>query len=100
MKKLGHLFLFLGLLSFCISTARADAYDAQPKLVIILVFDQFRGDYLDRYRAEFKARTAGTSFSNKEHTSRTATTITPTSLRRQVTPPSVPEPTPTAIRFH
>jgi arylsulfatase A-like enzyme len=35
---------------------RADAYDAKPKLVVILVFDQFRGDYLDRYRAEFKAK--------------------------------------------
>ncbi len=33
----------------------ADAYDAQPKLVVVLVFDQFRGDYLDRYRADFKA---------------------------------------------
>jgi predicted AlkP superfamily pyrophosphatase or phosphodiesterase len=56
MKKLGQLFLFLVLLSFCISTACADAYDARPKLVIIVVFDQFRGDYLDRYRAEFKAK--------------------------------------------
>jgi hypothetical protein len=54
MKKLEHLFVFLTLLSFCTSRARGDAYDAQPKLVIILVFDQFRGDYLDRYRAEFK----------------------------------------------
>src|ERR1700709_152079 len=36
--------------------ARADAYDAKPKLVVILVFDQFRGDFLDRYRAEFKAK--------------------------------------------
>ncbi len=30
--------------------ARADAYHDTPKLVIILVIDQFRGDYLDRYR--------------------------------------------------
>jgi predicted AlkP superfamily pyrophosphatase or phosphodiesterase len=30
--------------------AYADAYHATPKLVIILVIDQFRGDYLDRYR--------------------------------------------------
>jgi hypothetical protein len=34
----------------------AAAYDAKPKLVVVLVFDQFRGDYLDRYRADFKAR--------------------------------------------
>ena len=36
--------------------AHADAYDDNPKLVVILVFDQFRGDYLDRYRADFKAK--------------------------------------------
>ncbi len=36
--------------------ARASAYDARPKLVIILVVDQFRADYLDRYRADFKGR--------------------------------------------
>jgi predicted AlkP superfamily pyrophosphatase or phosphodiesterase len=34
--------------------ARADAYHAKPKLVVILVLDQFRGDYLDRYRDDFK----------------------------------------------
>jgi predicted AlkP superfamily pyrophosphatase or phosphodiesterase len=34
--------------------ARADVYHATPKLVIILVIDQFRGDYLDRYRDDLK----------------------------------------------
>ena len=34
--------------------ANAQAYDAKPKLVVIVVIDQFRGDYLQRYRAEFK----------------------------------------------
>ncbi|HVJ07152.1 MAG TPA: alkaline phosphatase family protein [Acidisarcina sp.] len=34
--------------------ARAGAYDGRPKLVVILVIDQFRGDYLERYRADFK----------------------------------------------
>jgi predicted AlkP superfamily pyrophosphatase or phosphodiesterase len=34
--------------------AHASAYDAKPKLVVVLVLDQFRGDYLDRYRADFK----------------------------------------------
>jgi hypothetical protein len=33
---------------------RADAYHATPKLVVVLVIDQFRGDYLDRYRDDFK----------------------------------------------
>lgn len=34
--------------------ASASAYDAKPKLVILLVVDQLRGDYLDRYRTDFK----------------------------------------------
>jgi predicted AlkP superfamily pyrophosphatase or phosphodiesterase len=34
--------------------ARADAYHAKPKLVVVLVIDQFRGDYLERYRDDFK----------------------------------------------
>src|ERR1700677_2098882 len=36
--------------------ARASAYDGRPRLVIILVVDQFRADYLDRYRADLKGR--------------------------------------------
>ena len=34
--------------------AAASAYDAHPKIIVIIVIDQFRGDYLDRYRADFK----------------------------------------------
>ena len=48
--------LLLCALPFSSSTAFADAYDAKPKLIIILVFDQFRGDYLDRYRTHFTAK--------------------------------------------
>lgn len=44
------------LLLSCTPSLRADAYDASPKLVLELVFDQFRGDYLDRYRADFHAK--------------------------------------------
>jgi arylsulfatase A-like enzyme len=29
------------------------AYNARPKLIIVLVIDQFRGDYLERYRDQF-----------------------------------------------
>src|SRR5512144_1158591 len=29
------------------------AYNARPKLVVIIVIDQFRGDYLERYRDQF-----------------------------------------------
>jgi predicted AlkP superfamily pyrophosphatase or phosphodiesterase len=38
------------------SVADAEAYDAKPKLVVIVVIDQFRGDYLERYRSELKGR--------------------------------------------
>lgn len=34
----------------------ASAYDAHPKLVVILVIDQFREDYLERYRKDFKGQ--------------------------------------------
>lgn len=50
-----RLFVLLTLVVTSVPTLHADAYDAKPKLVVILVFDQFRGDYLDRYRADFKA---------------------------------------------
>ena len=38
------------------SPAAAQAYNAQPKLVVVVVIDQFRGDYLQRYRSEFRGR--------------------------------------------
>jgi len=31
----------------------ASAYNARPKLIVIIVIDQFRGDYLERYRDQF-----------------------------------------------
>ncbi len=31
----------------------ASAYNGRPKLLVIVVIDQFRGDYLERYRDEF-----------------------------------------------
>jgi arylsulfatase A-like enzyme len=34
----------------------ASVYDDHPKLVVVIVIDQFRGDYLERYRADFKGR--------------------------------------------
>ena len=37
-------------------SAPAQAYVGQPKLIVIVVIDQFRGDYLNRDRAEFKGR--------------------------------------------
>jgi hypothetical protein len=31
----------------------ASAYNSHPKLVVVIVIDQFRGDYLERYRDQF-----------------------------------------------
>jgi len=36
--------------------APAQAYAGRPKLIVIVVIDQFSGDYLNRDRAEFKGR--------------------------------------------
>jgi Uncharacterized proteins of the AP superfamily len=44
--------LFFSLSAF----ARAQAYVAKPKLIVIVVIDQFRGDYLNREQAQFKGR--------------------------------------------
>src|SRR6266478_101988 len=41
------------LLLVSIPTASASVYNARPKLVVIIVIDQFRGDYLERYRDQF-----------------------------------------------
>jgi hypothetical protein len=35
------------------STSFASAYNAHPKLVVVIVIDQFRGDYLERYHDKF-----------------------------------------------
>jgi len=46
--------LATALLVLLLATAAfGSAYQASPKLVVILVIDQFRGDYLDRYHDEF-----------------------------------------------
>src|SRR6266566_3993488 len=44
---LGFFFVWLVSLSF------ASAYNARPKLIVIVVIDQFRGDYLERYRDQW-----------------------------------------------
>ena len=53
MRKIVALLTFLLVLP-APPAAYADAYHAKPKLVVVLVIDQFRGDYLDRYRDDFK----------------------------------------------
>ena len=57
MKTLRRAYAFAILLLLTLPTARpahASAYNGHPKLVVILVLDQFRGDYLERYRNDFK----------------------------------------------
>ena len=54
MRKIVVALLLSVLLLPSASPAYADAYHAKPKLVVILVLDQFRGDYLERYRDDFK----------------------------------------------
>ncbi|SFS00632.1 Type I phosphodiesterase / nucleotide pyrophosphatase [Granulicella pectinivorans] len=52
MRKLLLSALALALLA---PAAHSQAYEAKPKLVVLLVIDQFRGDYLERYRTDLKA---------------------------------------------
>src|SRR2546426_4290179 len=43
-----------GLLMFFLSgISLGSAYNGHPKLVVVIVIDQFRGDYLERYRDQF-----------------------------------------------
>lgn len=53
--KLPHRIAVLGILvGLCLPRpALASAYDGHPKLIVIIVIDQFRGDYLERYHDEF-----------------------------------------------
>jgi len=49
-------FITLLLAIFPPASAQAQAYSGRPKLIVVVVIDQFRGDYLNRDRAEFKGR--------------------------------------------
>src|SRR5438270_13979355 len=46
------LVIFLAALLVAVS-AFGSAYQGSPRLVVILIIDQFRGDYLERYHDEF-----------------------------------------------
>ena len=46
----------LSVLACFAPAADAQAYVGKPKLIVIVVIDQFRGDYLNRDHAEFKGR--------------------------------------------
>ncbi|HEY3706498.1 MAG TPA: alkaline phosphatase family protein [Terracidiphilus sp.] len=50
--------LLLCVIVFAVQTpiAQAQVYAGKPKLIVIVVIDQFRGDYLNRFHDEFKGR--------------------------------------------
>jgi predicted AlkP superfamily pyrophosphatase or phosphodiesterase len=50
------LFYLVFLLPFAAPASFAQVYAGKPKLIVIVVIDQFRGDYLNRYRDQFKGR--------------------------------------------
>jgi Type I phosphodiesterase / nucleotide pyrophosphatase len=54
MRKTCSLLLVLILLAGCVP-GYASAYDAKPKIVVVIVVDQLRGDLLERYHNEFVA---------------------------------------------
>jgi predicted AlkP superfamily pyrophosphatase or phosphodiesterase len=45
--------LALALLLGLSAVSLASAYNGRPKLIVVIVIDQFRGDYLERYRDQF-----------------------------------------------
>jgi arylsulfatase A-like enzyme len=45
--------LLAAFIAASIPASFASAYNARPKLVVVIVIDQFRGDYLERYRDQF-----------------------------------------------
>ncbi len=52
-RSLCVVLVLLGSILSSTSAAFASAYNARPKLVVVIVIDQFRGDYLERYRDQF-----------------------------------------------
>jgi predicted AlkP superfamily pyrophosphatase or phosphodiesterase len=45
--------IFIAVLFSQSPSGLASAYNGHPKLVLVIIIDQFRGDYLDRYRDQF-----------------------------------------------
>ena len=50
MRRCLHLVLVVAILLSFSPQSIASAYNGRPKLVVVIVVDQFRGDYLERYR--------------------------------------------------
>jgi hypothetical protein len=45
--------LWVTVLAVSSVTSAASAYNGHPRLIVVIVIDQFRGDYLERYRDQF-----------------------------------------------
>ena len=45
--------LALSLICFLLTSAFGSAYQNRPKLIVVIIIDQFRGDYLERYYDRF-----------------------------------------------
>lgn len=56
LKALAGFFAALLLAVLLPASAPAQVFAGRPKLIVIVVIDQFRGDYLNRDRSEFKGR--------------------------------------------
>ncbi|HUQ50192.1 MAG TPA: alkaline phosphatase family protein, partial [Terriglobales bacterium] len=55
-RLLSALLIFILIASIApFKPAHASVYNARPKLIVVIVVDQFRGDYLERYRDQFGA---------------------------------------------
>jgi predicted AlkP superfamily pyrophosphatase or phosphodiesterase len=53
MAALKCILLMAACVLIALTSALASAYNGHPKLVVVIVIDQFRGDYLERYRDQF-----------------------------------------------
>ena len=52
-RRLLIVLLCVAVLTGAAVSSSASAYNAHPKLIVVIVIDQFRGDYLERYRDQF-----------------------------------------------
>lgn len=53
LRPIATLLAVTAIVSGLVNRSDASAYNGRPKLVIVIVIDQFRGDYLERYRDQF-----------------------------------------------
>ena len=52
-RRLLNVLLCVGVLAASSLSVFPSAYNARPKLIVVVVIDQFRGDYVERYHGQF-----------------------------------------------